>query len=377
MRELLLMLGCISIATSLLAKEGFTTTFDISGMPDTTQFIIRIHDSALGFDDMRYDTIQVIKGHGVLNGVSGLNCPAKAFAYTPHGVISLYIGNGENEKISGTIDDIDNICLKFEGASWSNDLMIFNREIEAPIEILDRKEKQLSYMPKEERDSLKESIYSEYKNLSQKKEKMYMEYPNSWVTLSEIHFRMPDIAREDLTAIFAHLTSDRKESKYGKALEKYLSMTQITEGANLADYDIEGKDQNGNRFKLSEMKEPYIFVDFSICYCPPCVMASKEIAQLREKFAGQVGFVNYSCDDSEENWRKAIERDNITWTSVYDGTGREGITSLKYNVCSYPSFFIFGPDRTLLKICGFWPGEIEKHLLDAMKAYAANNIVKR
>lgn len=342
---ILLMVSVFSMNVSLLAKDGFTTRFDISGMGDTTQFVIRLHDSAAGYNEMRFDTIQVVNGRGVLADVSGVNYPTQAYAFTPYGDISFYVCNNVDEIISGTAQDIENVSLAYEGAPWSADFMIFNREINAPMERLNRMQMNLPKMTTAEKDSM----YAGYRNLAEKTEKMYMEYPNSWVTLERMVCNLADMSRDDLKEIFAHLTPDRKESRYGKILENYLAITPISEGAAMADYEIEGKDQYGNSFRLSDIKEPYIVVDFSQCYCGPCIMAAKEIAQLRDKYAGEVAFVNYSCDDTEKDWRKAVERDSITWTSVFDGTGPMGNTCLKYNVNGYPTFFVFGPDRTLIK----------------------------
>ena len=356
---LLLVLSVFSMTVSASAKDGFTTTFDISGMADTTQFVIRLHDSASGYGEMRFDTIQVVKGRGLLADISGVNYPTQAYAFTPYGDFSFYVSNNVNEKISGSVQDIENVSLRYEGAPWSEDFMIFNREIAAPMERLNRMQKNLPTMTKAEKDSM----YAGYRNLSEKEERMYMEYPNSWVTLERMVYKLADMSRDDLKEIFAHLTADRKESSYGKTLENYLAVTPITEGAALADYEIEGMDQNGNAFRLSDVKEPYIVVDFSQCYCGPCIMAAKEIAQLREKYDGVVAFVNYSCDDTEKDWRKAVERDSITWPSVFDGSGPMGNTCLKYNVNGYPTFFVFGPDRTLVKTWdGYGKGLIEREL---------------
>ncbi len=362
-KSVLLLLAALGASACMQAGKGFTTTFNISGMADTTEFVVRIHDSERGFDDWRFDTIQVVNGRGVLADVSGLEYPAQAYAYTKNGVISFFVSNNEDEIISGTVQDIENESLSYEGASWSADFIIFNREINAPMEQLNRMQMNLPKMTKEEKDS----IYAGYRHLALKEKQMYMEYPNSWVTLDRLRYNMMDMPREDLLEIFSHLTPDRKESGHGKMLENYLSLTPIAEGAALADYEIEGMDQNGNRFRLSEMKEPYIVVDFSQCYCGPCIQATKEIAQLREKYDGKVGFVNYSCDDTEELWRKAVKRDSITWPSVFDGTGAMGNTCLKYNVSGYPSFFIFGPDRTLVKTGqGYRSGVIEEELSEVM-----------
>lgn len=345
------------------SQKGFTTTFDISGMADTTQFVVRIHDSEKGYSDWRFDTIQVVNGHGVLADVSGLGYPTQAWAFTPYGSISFYVSNNVNEKISGTVKDIENVSLAYEGAPWSEDFIIFNHEYYAPMGRLNNMIKRWSTLTMEERDSVSRG----QKNLDLKSQKMYLTHPNSWLTLRMMMSNMVRMSRNDLQYIFANLTQDRKESPYGKTLERYLSLTPITEGTAMADYEIEGPDQNGNQFKLSDMKEPYIVVDFSSCTCGPCIMATKEIAQLKEKYAGRVGFVNYSCDESEEDWRKAVRRDNITWISVFDGTGPEGNTCLKYNVSGYPAFFIFGPDRTLVRTwAGYGLGRIEKELIELM-----------
>lgn len=361
---LLLILSVLSISVCMGSPKGFTTTFDISGMADTTQFVIRIHDSEKGYRDWRFDTIQVVNGHGVLADVSGLNYPTQAWAFTPYGSISFYISNNVNEKISGTVKDIENVSLTYEGAPWSDDFIIFNREYYAPMEHLNQiVTKSWSNLSEAEKDS----VYAGFRNLDLKLQKYFNKYPNSWTTLMKINNKKSKMSREDLQYIFSHMTEDRKESEYGKTLGRYLSLTPITEGAAMADYEIEGPDQNGNRFRLSDMKEPYIVVDFSSCTCGPCIMATKEIAQLKEKYAGRVGFVNYSCDETEEDWRKAVKRDNITWTSVFDGTGPDGNTCLKYNVDGYPAFFIFGPDRTLVKTwSGYGPGCIEGILIELM-----------
>lgn len=363
MMALCLMTFCVAV--SVVAKEGFTTTFDISGMPDSVAIKVRLHDSERGFWDWRFDTIQVVNGRGVLADVSGVTYPVQAYADTPYGSIEFYVSNNENERISGSVEDIANLNLRFEGASWSDDLMEYNRRIEAPLRKLHKRMSKGTELSEDLQDSLR----SESKAIEEAEREYCLEYPNSWMTLIRTTSVLSRYPRDVLAKVNEQLTPDRRESKYGEILTAYLSTTQISEGDSLIDFDIEAPDQNGQPFKLSEMKEPYIVVDFSQCYCGPCIQAVKEIRELREKYAGKIGFVNYSCDELEKDWRKAVKRDNVEWPSLFDGTGPTGPVCLKYNVSSYPTFFIFGPDRKLITIWkGYGPEAIEFMLPDEAKA---------
>ena len=161
---LLLVFSVLSISVCMGSQKGFTTSFDISGMADTTQFVIRLHDSEKGFGDSRFDTIPVVNGHGVLADVCRVNHPVSAYAFTPYGVISFFVSNNINEKISGTVQDIENVSLTYEGAPWSEDFIIFNREYEVPMERINNMIKRWSTLTMEEKDSISRG----QKNLHQK-----------------------------------------------------------------------------------------------------------------------------------------------------------------------------------------------------------------
>lgn len=352
------------ISISIHARNGFSTTFNISDMPDSTEFVIRIHDGIRGFQDFRYDTIQIVNGHGVLTDVSKVNYPVRAYVYTPNGIFDIMVGNNTSEIISGSSNDIEEVSLDFEGAPWSEDMILYNKHINAPLTQLNKAQENFPQLSQEERDS----IYAGYKSIQSKEQLMYRQYPNSWITLDRLTSDMTSMPRKDLQEIYDQLTEDRKVSLYGKTIGRYLSVTPIAEGDSMAEYDIEGTDQFGNSFKLTDMTEPYVMVDFSQYYCGPCIKATKEISELIKKYEGHVGFVNYCCDVMEDLWHKAIKRDNITWPSVFDGTGPRGNTCMKYNVDGYPTFFIFGPDRTLIKTwSGYGDGVIHENLLEVFK----------
>lgn len=363
MRRLLFFV-LVSCMISLSARDSCRVSFNISGLADTTDFIARIHDSDKGFGAYRFDTIRVVNGTGVLTDEIHIEWPARAFFFTDYGTFESFLGNGESEIISGSKDDIYNLTLNYQGASWSGDVMLFNKEIAAPLERLNKAMSRQATLSKEQRDS----IIKEYSLISAHEKDLFIENPNSWVTLERMTYSMMDMPREDVVKIYESLSPDRKNSGPGQLMGEYLSYQPITIGASITDYDIEATDQHGNTFRLSEVSEPYILLDFSSCYCGPCIMAAKEIAAIREKYTDKVAFINYSCDDTEGDWRKAVERDSITWPSLFDGTGSTGKTCLKYNISGYPTFFLFGPDRKLVyTLSGYGPGLLETVLNENIK----------
>lgn len=89
-------------------------------------------------------------------------------------------------------------------------------------------------------------------------------------------------------------------------------------------------------------------------------MANRDIPQIAEKYADKVLFINYSCDDSEKDWKESIKRDNITWPSIWNGSGITGQDCLRYCVNSFPHFFIFNPEGDLIREwSGYGPGLFE------------------
>ena len=121
-----------SVGAASYARKGFTTTFSFPDMADSTEVVICIHDSESGFGDFRFDTINIVGGHGVLLDEIGLDYPVQAYAFTPAGNFPFFVGNGQSELIHGTNREIADLALNYEGAPWSEDLILYNTYVDAP-----------------------------------------------------------------------------------------------------------------------------------------------------------------------------------------------------------------------------------------------------
>lgn len=343
--------------------EEFVTRFEIEGMPDSTAILARIHDGA-NYGEMRFDTIYIFNGQAELHDVSRVDDPVRMYVFTPSGTIMTYVKNGCTERISGKASDIYTASLKYEGAPWSNDMMIFNREVEH----LNNRASGIARRYQSLSDDEKKELSELGSRIDSLQNAYYRNYPNSWHTLFQLQFQMMDMPKDSVQRLYDALGAEQKQSRYGVAMARYLSTRTIEVGDSLSSFNIDALDQFGNRINLMEIEEPYILLDFSSCYCGPCIAAAKEIHSIKEKYAGKIAFINYSCDDTEQTWRLALKRDAISWPSIYDGQGSGGPVCLKYRVNSFPTFFLFGPERTLLwRQEGYGHGMLDAYLSGVVK----------
>ena len=364
MRRFLCIMTILTLCDVCMAQDkGFTTRFEISGLPDSTRFEVRIHDGA-NFSDCRFDTLYLVNGKAVLNDVSKAKDPVRAYVFSDYGNISFFVQNGHSEIVSGDKTDIEKETLRFEGAPWSQALMHNNREIGTLTHELQEKSNNFGSMSDEEKREYREL----YEKVTSFEKEFYLNHPNSWHTLAEMEsYYMMELPKDDLKKLYDQLLPEQRNSVYGQTIKRYLDVKNIEKGDSLKDFNIIAKDQNGDQFNLMDVKAPYILLDFSQLYCGPCKAAAKEIHEIMEKYTDKVAFINFSSDDSEEEWKEMVKRDKITWPSLYDG-GSRGTVCLRYNVNSYPSFFLFGPDRTLIDITmGYSKGMLDKYLSHFVK----------
>ena len=64
-----LIAALIYVGTCTASEEGFITRLKITGFPDSTKVIARIHDG-LSYDDFRFDTVCFIDSKAVIRDVS-------------------------------------------------------------------------------------------------------------------------------------------------------------------------------------------------------------------------------------------------------------------------------------------------------------------
>ncbi len=134
-----------------------------------------------------------------------------------------------------------------------------------------------------------------------------------------------------------------------KAREKALE--ELTPGAKAPDFTL--KDIDGNNFCLSSLRGKYVTLDFWGSWCGWCIKGFPEMKKIYEKYKGRVEFVGIDCNDTEQAWKKAVERHKLPWINVRNNDTGADVT-LMYGINGYPTKIVIDPEG---KISRFFIGE--------------------
>lgn len=140
----------------------------------------------------------------------------------------------------------------------------------------------------------------------------------------------------------------------GKQQEQLITQQKIREqqeisqnkilGINIGDIapEINLKNPDGKRIKLSSLKNKVVLLDFWASWCRPCRGENPNLVRLYNKFKSK-GFTVYSVsmDKSKDKWTEAILQDNLTWENhVSELQGWNSSAGNKYGVTSIPKTFL-------------------------------------
>ncbi len=102
------------------------------------------------------------------------------------------------------------------------------------------------------------------------------------------------------------------------------------------------KSPEGKTFKLSDLKDKIVLLDFWASWCKPCRIENPNVVQLYKEFK-ENGFTIFSVslDQKLEPWQKAIDTDQLIWPyHVSDLKGWYSTAAQKYGIESIPSTFL-------------------------------------
>ena len=139
---------------------------------------------------------------------------------------------------------------------------------------------------------------------------MYINYIPGWVDLKQA------------TDFYERLNPDMQVNVYGKQILKYITTDKTYyPRLKISDmpYDFQLPDEAGNLVSLSDFSGKYVLLDFWGSGCGPCRAEHKNYLENYKKYhAKGFGILSISQDQSNRLWKKAMEEDNMIWTSVWD-----------------------------------------------------------
>lgn len=110
--------------------------------------------------------------------------------------------------------------------------------------------------------------------------------------------------------------------------------------------EISLKDMNGNAVTLSSYKGKYVLVDFWASWCGPCRQENPNVVAAYNKYkAKNFTVLGVSVDENQSAWKKAVEKDKLTWTQLID---EKGVAANTYQVTGIPFNVLVNPEGVVI-----------------------------
>ena len=171
----------------------------------------------------------------------------------------------------------------------------------------------------------------------------------------------------DMVEYIEHLNPNLLSNEWEsvKALyEKAKEMNEVHQKAskmineNGMAFDFTLNDINGKEFTLSSLRGKWVVLEFWGSWCGPCMQGGPKMKKYYDRYHNKMEIVSIACNDKEEPWRKAVKKNNMTWTNLLHPKGVKPTQSIimNYSVNGYPTKVIITPEGRIHKV---FTGETE------------------
>lgn len=343
MRNLFILLGCIFFSLSCKPdKNAFVIEGKINGLDVPHVYLIHPEESG-----EQIDTLEVKNGAFRIKGsIENPNVYLLAFGeeFMP---LEIFLEPGKFE-VKGDLKDFNS--LQVTGGPIQFDYNEFVKIIEPYNDAYTQEydaftaAKKANDLPLLEEisyrlDSIKDIYYAKSYDFVESK-------PVNILTaklIGEILIAQPDLDR--LNPLVAQFNDHLKKTSFGQRIINTLTtMSKTSVGTEAPLFTM--NDVEGNAVSLENYKGKYVLVDFWASWCGPCRDENPRIVQVFKKYKGsKFDILGVSIDQNSNQWKKAIEEDQLLWTQVLDD---QNIANQSYGVISIPANVLVSPEGVIV-----------------------------
>jgi peroxiredoxin len=341
--------------------ETYKITGELTGFPDSTMLYL----TNLSTEE-KFDSALIIKGRFVFIGKLDdtpeqiwLNTQVdKQFIYA-----NLLIGN-EVVKVRGDIKDFP-WDVKITGSKTQDDNNYLQDLLKQNSIKRDSLVQTFFNMSSESQQKQGKEIWDKINSLDKERHAIQLNYTKSYINtypgIINLGYLKNSLPKDTIQALYNKLSPEIKSSKYAKIVEIFLK-EKISEIGDPY-HEFEAFNKYGDKIKFSKLTGKFILLDFTAAYCGPCLQSAEELRFINKAYSDSLVIVSFSGDSKKDTWLKSLDRDSVSWISLWDGKGTFSETYIKYGVQGLPSFYLIDPNGKIIdKWDGYGKGSLESKL---------------
>ena len=258
----------------------------------------------------------------------------------------------DNEDVKIVADMNSSVPPKVEGSEDTNYLEEINRIVQGNQQQVRALEEQFLEARKNDEQARMKALQEEYMALEdakREKVKNAMRGMNSSIAqIYGVNYLDKEGDFPFLDSLATRLKKDIPESKYVKDFTQGVDAMRATVVGQIAP-EISLPNPEGEVKKLSDLRGNIVMIDFWAAWCGPCRRENPNVVKVYEKYKDK-GFEIYgvSLDRKKEDWVKAIEKDNLTWTQVSDLSYFNSEAARAYSVNAIPATVLLDKEGRII-----------------------------
>lgn len=171
---------------------------------------------------------------------------------------------------------------------------------------------------------------------------------------------------EELDSMVVMFMDNEDQAGYERLVKKADKMRQFTRGTHYADFGITMPD--GTECKFSGLVKPGVwnYIDFWASWCGPCRAAIPGVKRLHAGMGDKINIVSVSVDKKPEDWKLAMEQEQMPWTQAM--VTREAAQTLKekYRLSAIPLIVIIDPEGNI-QTATHTPAKADKFITEKLR----------